>query len=228
MVRRGDVAALAIALAVSGCGLRHLARTVGEGRGELRASVGGPILGAAPVSFPIPSARLGGRYGATDWLDVDGNLTVDAFAVGVWAFDAGLVAQLYRDAAFAMSLSAHGHLLVDLNDDATTHGFPELGLHVEHRLAPWLTVYGGAVALAQLDPPLDKPPVFAAPYLGFELVPDPNPPTREGIVFQIAWISPWEDFSSFAAWEPRGAGAIVVNLGWRAIYGPGEAPEVRP
>jgi hypothetical protein len=221
------VALLAVAVA-SGCGLRHLARTVGEGRGELRASLGGPILGAAGVPFPVPSVRVGGRYGATDWLDVDGDLTLEPLAFGVLALDAGVVAQLYRDAELALSLSAHGHLLFDLDDDLTTRGFPELGLHAEHRLEPWLTVYGGAVALAQLEPPRGKPPIFAAPYLGFELVPDPSPPTRQGVVFQIAWISPWEDFRSFAAWQPAGAGALVVVVGWRALFGAGEVPEVRP
>ncbi len=219
---------VALAVASCGCGMRNLARTLGRGRGELRASLGGPILSAPGATFPIPSARVGGRYGVTDWLDVDGDFTLDPSVLGVLAIDAGLVGQIYREPrdGFALSASAHGYFFVDLSDEPAPRAFPELGLHAEYRFGPWLTVFGGVVALAQFDPPLDKPPVFVAPYLGAELWVDPSAPTRHGIALQLAWISPWEDFRSIASWEPTGAGVFVVIIGWRAVFGPAGEPGV--
>lgn len=219
---------VALALA-SGCGLRHLARTVGQNQGELRAALGGPILGAAGIPFPVPSVRVGGRYGATDWLDLSGDLTVEPLAFGVLSLEAGVVVQLFRDPSFALSASGHAHLLFDLKNDVTTRGFPELGLHAEHRLAPCLLAFGGAFAIAQPEPPREKPPVFAAPYVGLELIPDPAASVRHGFVLQFAWVSPWEDFRSFADWRPEGAGVLVVVVGWRALLGAApRPPETRP
>ncbi|MBX3273813.1 MAG: hypothetical protein KF729_26350 [Sandaracinaceae bacterium] len=211
---------------LSGCGFRHLARTVGEGRGELRASLGGPFLGALSGPLLVPSLRAGGRYGVTDGLDVDGSLALDPLVFGVLALDAGLVGQLYREpGGFALSLSGHAHFLFDLDDDLTTRGFPELGLHAEHRVDPWLTLFGGVVALAQFEPPDGKPPVFVAPYLGAELHLDRSAPTRHSFVIQLAWVSPWEDLGpSWASWEPDGYGAFALVLGWRSLHGPEEGP----
>jgi hypothetical protein len=221
--------AVALALASTGCGMRNLARTIGRGRGELRATLGGPTLSAPGITFPIPSVRVGGRYGMTDWLDLDGDLTLDPLVLGVLAVDVGVVGQIYREreGGFALSASAHGYFFFDLGDDVTTRVYPELGIHAEYRFGDRFTLFGGVVALAQFDPPLQKPPVFVAPYIGAELWVDPHAPTRQGIALQLAWISPWEDFRSVASWEPAGAGAFVVIIGWRAVYGAAGEPEVR-
>lgn len=219
---RGAWPVIALVALLPGCGFRHLARTVGEGHGELRVSTGGPFTGAAGAPLMVPSMRAGGRYGLTDWLDIDGTLAIDPFAFGVLGLDAGLVAQLYRQpGGFALSVSAHGHLFFDLDDDLTTRGFPELGLHAEHRVERWLTIFGGVVALAQFEPPEGKPPVFVAPYLGVEFHLDPRAPRQEAFLIQVAWVSPWDDLGpSWASWEPDGYGAIVLILGWRGLFGP--------
>ncbi len=212
-----------LALLLGGCMTRHVARTLGEGRGELRASLGGPFLGRTGTPLLIPSIRVGGRYGATDWLDVDGSVALDPLAFGVLGLDAGLVTQLYRrPGGFALAASAHAHLLFDLDDDLTTRGFPELGLHAEGPLAEWLTLFGGVIGVGSIDNPRDRPPVFLAPYLGVDIAFDRRPPVREYLTFQIAWASPWDDLGGFTAWEPDGFGAIFVAVGWRAIYGAGE------
>lgn len=213
---------LALALAAGGCGFRHIARTLGEDQGEIYATAGGPFLGVGDGPLLVPSARLGGRYGVTHYFDVGGSVAVDALGFGILAMDAYVVQQLYRrPGGFALSISGRAHLLFDLNDDFTTRGFPELGLHMEHRVERWLTVFWGVIGIAQFDPPLDKPPVFAAPYLGAELILDHNPPTRQYFTVQVAWVSPWEDFRSWASWEPAGAGALVLVVGWRGHYNAG-------
>ncbi len=200
--------------------MRNLARTLGAGRSELRTTLGGPILSVPGATFPIPSVRIGYRHGITDYLDLDSNVTLDAFALGLLAFDAGVVGQLYRDPnGAAVSISAHTHFFIDLDDDATTRVYPELALHAEHRIEPSLTIFFGGVLLAQLDPPREKPTAFFAPYLGAELWVDQRGPVHDAIAVQLAWISPWEDMRAFGTWEPAGYGALVFHIGWRAVYG---------
>jgi hypothetical protein len=219
-------AALAIVAlcTLSGCGLRHFARTVGEGNSELRVTLGGPLLAVPPgVAVPIPSIRIGSRYGLTDWLDIDSELVVDPVLLGVYAFDIGHVLQLYRDPnGAALSISGHLHVFVDLDDQATTRAMPEIGIHFEHTLERWLNFFGGAAFVAQTETPLGKAPGYFAPYLGLEAWFDANRPVRNGVELQVAWISPWEDFRAFATFEPAGYGAIVVVIGWRQLYAPTE------
>lgn len=216
-----------VALLLTGCVARNLARTLGEGRGELRATTGGPFLGVTGAPLLIPSIRIGGRYGATDWLDVDGTLALDPLLFGVLALDAGVVGQLVRvPDGFALSVSGHAHLLFDLDDDLTTRAFPEIGLHAEGPLAPWLTLYGGVFGVGSIDPPDGRPPVFLGPYLGVEILFDRNPPVRESMVLQVSWISPWEDLSGLTEWEPAGYGAILFVAGWRMLIGPGGEPAI--
>lgn len=208
---------------VAGCAPRTIARTLGQGNGEVRFTAGGPWLGQTGAPVLIPSFRLGGRVGATDYLDVDTSLALDPFAFAVLAVDIGVVQQIVRvPAGFALSVSTHAHLLIDLDDDATTRGFPELGLHAAGPLAPWLHVFGGLTGVGSPDPPDGRPPVFIAPYVGLEAVLNPADRTRHALLLQVAWASPWEDFGGFTAWEPDGAGAILVSAGWRVVLEQGE------
>ncbi len=155
-------------------------------------------------------------------------LTIDPLVLGVLALDAGVVGQIYRegDRGFALSASAHGYFFFQLHDQFAARAFPELGLHAEYRFGDWLSLFGGAVALAQFDPPLGRPPVFLAPYLGLELFADPHAPVQQAVELQLAWISPWQDFRSVATWEPSGAGVFVIMIGWRAVFGPAGQPRV--
>lgn len=204
--------------------MRNYARTVGQGNSELRMSLGGPLLSVPPgVAVPIPSLRIGSRFGLTDWLDIDSELVVDPILLSVYAFDVGHIVQLYRDPhGAALSLSGHVHFFVDLDDQATTRAIPEVGVHFAHTLERWLNFFAGAAFLAPPERPVDKPPIFVAPYLGLEVWFDPNRPVRNGFAVQLAWISPWEDLRAFATFEPAGYGALVVVLAWRQLYAPTE------
>ncbi len=211
-------------LLASGCAFRHVARTVGEGNAEVRASVGGPFFSnLAPI--PIPNLQVGGRYGLTDGFDLDADVSVLAAAYGIVAFDVGAVGQIYREPrGFALSVSGRGHFLIGVRGPDFRF-FPELGVHMEGVATPWLVLFGGVSGLAQFGPPEDKPPVFVAPYVGAEAQfggtdEDGHP---HGIVLELGWVSPWEDSTSVIAWEP-GYGAFLVHLGYRVRFGDGEIP----
>lgn len=209
----------------SGCAFRHLARTVGEGNGEVRASVGGPFFSnVAPI--PLPNLQVGGRYGLTDGFDLDADLSLIGLAYGIVAFDVGAVGQIYREErGFAISASGRGHFLIGTRGPDLRF-YPELGVHLEGVATPWLVVFGGLSALAQFTPPEDKPPVFVAPYVGteFQFGGSDEAGHPHGIVLELGWISPWQDSTSVISYEPGGVGAFLVHLGYRARFGDGEIP----
>ena len=212
----------AMALLGAGCAGRHLARTVGQGHGEVRAGVGGPLLSNLGPPIPLPNLAVQGRYGLTDWLDVDGGVSVLGLAYGLFVIDAGLVAQLYRQPrGFALSASARGNFFFDLDDGFTPRGYPEVGLHAEQVATDWLVVFGGLDAWFVFSPPPGKPPVLAAPYLGAEVrfggsAEGGHP---HGLSVQAAWISPWQNSTSVIDWEPADLGALSIVLGFTSRFG---------
>lgn len=203
-----------------------LARTLGRGNVELRGSTGGPLMRLGAAVFPTPQARLGVRYGVTDDVDVLGHVALDTFASGFAALDLGTVEQMTRTpGGFAMALSTRLHLVVDLNDAVAPRVFPEVGLHLEHPLAPWLTLFFGVAGVGQLEAPRGRPFVFVSPYVGLEAFLDPQTNAdgvaveRTGFALQLGWINPWEGDTSLIRFVPDGAGAITVVLSLRHRFG---------
>lgn len=217
-VPASTLAALALLpLLAGGCGLRHLARTVGAGATEVRASTGGPLMGNLGFSLPLPNIEVAGRHGLTDRLDVDAGVSLPALALAIGALDLGLIGQiLRRPDGPAVSASARGLLVADL-DDGHLRVYPELAVNAELPVGRRYVVFGGVTALAQLSPPPGKPPVFVAPHVGAEV----RVGRASGLVVQAAWISPWEDSTSVVEWQPHAAGAFGVLVGWRTRLGAG-------
>lgn len=233
MTQRLAVASLAIAAlsapvsaVCAGCGAMNLARTVGRGNSELVVSSGGPLLAIGPAVFPTPQVRVGGRYGATDDVDLLGHVALDTVAAAFLALDAGVVGQMVRErGGFAMSLSVRVHAVIDLDDAVAPRVLPEVGLHLEHPLHPSLWLFGGLAGLAQLEAPRMRPFLFVSPYLGLEARFDPQrdasgrPTEQAGIALQLGWINPWEGETSLVRFVPDGAGAITVVLAFRHRFG---------
>lgn len=225
LLRAASLALLA-AVGCTACGTMNLARTVGRGNVELAASVGGPLLDVGPAVFPTPQTRLGGRYGATDDVDVMAHVALDTVASAFLALDVGVVGQMVRErGAFAMALSARVHAVVDLDDAVEPRLFPEVGLHLEHPLSPTFWLFFGAAGLAQLDAPPERPFLFVSPYLGLEVRFDPQRDAQgaareqTGLALQLGWINPWETETSLVRYVPDGAGAITVLLALRHLIG---------
>jgi len=204
----------------------NLARTVGRGNAELAASVGGPLLALGPAVFPTPQTRLGGRYGATDDIDLMGHVALDTVASAFVALDLGVVGQMVRErGGFAMSLSTRLHAVVDLDHAVAPSLFPEVGLHLEHPLSQTFWLFFGMGGLAQIEPPPGRPFLFVSPYLGLEVRFDPQrdangePREQTGLALQLGWINPWETETSVVRYVPDGAGAITVLMALRHRIG---------
>ncbi|GAB4210664.1 MAG: hypothetical protein OHK0013_31520 [Sandaracinaceae bacterium] len=204
----------------------NLARTVGRGNVELRASSGGPLVQVGQAVFPTPQLRVGARWGATDDVDVMGHLAIDALVSGIGALDVGVVGQMVRErGGLAMSLSARLHAIVDLDDAVTPRVFPEVGLHLEHPLDRSALLFFGLAGAAQIEPPRLRPFLFVSPYLGLEMRFDPvrgadgTPREETALALQVGWINPWETATGVVRYVPDGAGALTVVLALRHRFG---------
>ena len=91
------VALLLLLALAPGCMSHHLARTVGERNGELRASFGGPFFSNLGAPIPLPNLAVGGRYGLTDGFDLDGDLSITGLAYGTIGLTVGGVGQIVRE-----------------------------------------------------------------------------------------------------------------------------------
>lgn len=204
----------------------NLARTLGRGNTEIAGSSGGPLIGVGAAVFPTPQVRLGVRHGMTDDVDAMGHVAIEAFGSRILALDAGVVGQMTRTpGGFAMALSARLHLVVDLDDPVAPRVFPEIGLHLEHPIDRWGSIFFGLGGLGQLEAPRDRPFLFLSPYLGLEILLDPQTNAagqaveRTGFAVQVGWINPWESATTLVRYVPDGAGAITVLLAVRHRFG---------
>lgn len=215
-----------VCTACTACAAPNLSRTVGRGNGEVRATLGGPLIAALGPTIPFPHVQPGGRVGATDWLDVDGNLDLLALAYGLFAMDLAANLQLYRKArGLAVATSGRLYLLGDLDDAPLVRTVPEWGLHLGGPVpgVSWLQLYGGQTLAFSPRPPVEGSTVFFTPFLGVEaLLPFDRPrrgkPRQHGIAVHASWTNPWDDGDSVVDYRPA-RGAVGIYLGYRLRLG---------
>ena len=202
---------------------------MGRGNGELQLSVGGPLVSALGPPIPVPYANVGGRVGATDWLDVGANLNVTGLAYGIWSADFLANFQLYRKPhGLAVAASTRLYTLGDMDDPPDALVLPELGLHLGGTMprARWLHLYGGMLGTFNFVPPRGRSPAFLTPFMGVEfLLPPAIAPRRDGekarqhgLALHWAWTNPWDTSESFVDSAPV-AGIMAVFVGYRLRFG---------
>ena len=211
-----------------GCAAPNLSRTVGKGNGELHTAVGGPFFATLGPPVPTPHVNVGGRVGATDWLDVDFGTNLLSWAFAVFSLDVAANVQLFRKpGGLAIAASTRVYTLGDLNDPPAFRAYPELGLHLGGPVpkVKWLALYGGGTTAFSLRPPREGNAVFFTPFFGTEfLFPVREPkragakPRQHGLALHASWTNPWDDRPSVMDYRPR-FGAMGVYLGYRVRFG---------
>lgn len=204
---------------LTACAGHNLSRTVGKGNGEFHSSLGGPLFNSLGPTLPAPHVNIGGRYGATDWMDIDANFNVTAAAYSVLSLDVAGNFQLYRKPrglAVASSVRLYG--FGDLDDAPAFRAYPELGLHLGGPVVKWLQLYGGLTSVFQFRPPEGKPPVFLTPFFGLEFLLPARNNRQHGLALHLGWMNPWRDSTAVVSYVPS-YGALMVNVGYRVRFG---------
>jgi hypothetical protein len=213
---------------IASCAAPNLSRTVGKGNSELHVQAGGPLFANLGPTIPVPHSYVGGRYGVTNWMDVDANVNLTPFAFGIWMSDIAGNFQLYRKPrGLAVASSARLYFIGDLDDPPDLQAYPEIGLHLGGPvpMVRWIRHYGGVTSAFQLAPPEGKSPVFLTPFFGVEfLIPARFAPKRghrrrqHGIALHWSWLNPWDTEPSVVAYQPT-PGAMGVFVGYRLRFG---------
>lgn len=211
----------------TGCAAPNLSRTVGKGNGELHVAAGGPFFSNLGPTIPLPHTYIGGRYGVTDWMDVDANVNATPFAFAIWNSDIAANFQLYRKPrGLAVASSARFHFVGDLDDAPDLRVYPEVGVHLGGPVpkVKWLNLYGGVTSAFQFQPPEGKPPLFLTPFFGTEfLIParfekEGQKPRQHALALHWSWINPWDSEPAVIQYKPT-PGAMALFLGYRLRFG---------
>ncbi len=221
IARAGRRWAAAALLAAAGCAAPNLSRTVGRGNWELHVSHGGPLLrppGWPPV--PFGHTHIGGRYGLSDRVDIDGNLNLLPLGVGLLQVDTAVVLQIFRrPRRLAVSAAARLAGIFDLDDPPAARLFTEWGLHVGRPLGRFVHPYGGLLLTNPLTVrTADLPPSFLTPFAGLEFLLPPRRGRQHGLAVHVAWTNPWVDSDAVVDYAPP-MGALAVYLGYQVRFG---------
>lgn len=81
---------LAIPAVLAACAPHPVLRPAGEGEFHPMVAVGGPFVAAFGAYVPIPNASVGGRFGLSSDLDLEGNLYLLPLAYSLVSIDAGV------------------------------------------------------------------------------------------------------------------------------------------
>ena len=214
LARRTTGVALWVALAAAGCGTTTSVRPLGQGNADIHASVGGPLLKIDGKPAAVPIAMVGGGFGATDRVDVSGDVDVTAAVLGVAHFSTGLAYHplLWTEsrAVPAVTIAESVHVLTNLSN---TRVAPQTTAVAAWKVGAGHLLYVGADCAVVSGRSLDETRLLAGPLLGGEL----KATDHLGIALEAKWLAPYHDTGPAAPdWlSPDSRGYLSVLLGFR-------------
>ena len=207
-------AAALLAVALAGCGTTTAVRPLGEGNADIHGSVGGPLVKLDGKPAAVPIMMVGGGFGATDRMDVSGDVDVTAAVLGVAHFSTGLAYHPLlwsaNRAVPSVTVAESVHVLTNLTN---TRVAPQTTAVAAWKLGGDHLVYVGADCGVVSGRSLDATKVLAGPLVGGELK-----ATRHlGIALEAKWLAPYYDTGPLAPnWiSPDSRGYLSVLLGFR-------------
>lgn len=207
-------AALGVAVACAGCGATTAVRPLGAGNAEVHASLGGPLVRVDGTPIATPVLMAGGGFGATDRVDVSGDVDVTAAVFGVAHVSSGLayhpVLWSENRARPAVTVAETVHVLTTFSN---TRVAPQTTAVAAWKLGAGHLLYVGADCGVVFGSPLDETRVLAGPLLGGEWKATPH----LGIALEAKWLAPYYDVAPTAPdWlSPDSRGYLSILLGFR-------------
>ncbi|HBF89097.1 MAG TPA: hypothetical protein DDX39_10685 [Bacteroidales bacterium] len=97
------------------CAPSRIVKPLAKGEKDVSFSLGGPLIGFAGTTIPIPFTSLCGAYGVKENLTVFGSLHVTSLAYGVFQTDLGIVREMIAQKGFipGISIAPTANLMFD-------------------------------------------------------------------------------------------------------------------
>ena len=206
--------AFILAALTTGCGTTTAVRPLGQGNADVHASVGGPLVNFDGKPVAVPVVMAGGGFGATDRVDVSGDVDVTAALFGVAHLSTGMayhpVLWSGNRALPAVTVAETLHVLTDFTN---TRLAPQTTAVAAWRLGAGHLLYAGADCGVVFGTPFDGTKFLAGPLVGGEL----KATNHLGIALEAKWLAPYYDTGPLAPdWiSPGSRGYLSVLLGFR-------------
>ncbi|MFZ4619563.1 MAG: hypothetical protein ACOYNS_03315 [Bacteroidota bacterium] len=136
-----------------GCGVTQPVRPIEEGKSEIIASFGGPIIPVGSIAFPVPYLNVGMLYGVQQNLTVYGNAHVTALLFKDIGVDGGFCARLLPEKGIRPEITVNGraYIFSDAFRGNTTRFFPMATLTGSYSVGERSLIYFGADNLYQFS-----------------------------------------------------------------------------
>jgi hypothetical protein len=119
------------------CAPTRFVKPLDKGQTAVTGNIGGPLVGFAGTTIPIPFTSLGAGYGISNTTTVFGNLHTTALAFGVVQVDAGVLHSLVAQNGYwpGITGSLSANIMTDIHE-ANTKLFPQLDANAYWNYGP--------------------------------------------------------------------------------------------
>ena len=198
----------AAALCIAGCGVTQPVRVLDDGKNAVTASLGGPIIPAAGIAFPVPYLNAGIASGITPDITAAATLHVTALLFNDIGFDAGAAARVVREHGPVpeVTIKLQGMFFTTLNPISGSLFLAHASINASYLLRASTLVYVGTEHTVQFS----GTEYFFTPFLGMQF------PLGSVIDAQVEakWLAA-NRFTGHGAFE--GAGSLIDH-GYAGLY----------
>ncbi len=196
----------AAALCIAGCGATQPVRVLDDHTSAVSASLGGPVIPAAGIAFPVPYLNAGFAYGLTPDITAGANLHITALIFNDIGFDVGAAARLLREHGPVPELTVklQGLLFTTLNPNPQSLFLAHASINASYLIGVRTLAYAGTEHTVQFH----EADYFFTPFLGMQF---PVSGAMEAQA-EMKWLAA-NHFTGHGAFEGAGSVNAHGNVG---------------
>jgi hypothetical protein len=156
----------AAAICIAGCGVTQPVRVLDDHTSAITASLGGPVIPAAGITFPVPYLNAGFAYGITPDITTTANVHITALLFSDIGFDVGAAARLLSEHGPVpeITMKLQGLYFTTLNPDPQSLFLAHASVNASYRIGARSLVYTGTEHTLQFH----GAEYFFTPFLGMQ------------------------------------------------------------
>ncbi len=153
-------------MCIAGCGVTQPVRVLDDGRTVLTSSLGGPVIPAGGIAFPVPYLNAGAAHGVCTGITASANLHLTALLFNDIGIDIGAAARLLRQDGPVPEITAkmQGMFFATMNPGAGSAFLGNASLNVSWLIGTHSLAYAGMEHTYQFH----TPEYFFTPFLGMQ------------------------------------------------------------